>query len=125
MQLFEALVYRWALESITSIFLNTRLGCLDQNPSADTKTLINGANIILGPDMYRLITWPPFYKYVELPYFKRFDRACSDVYKLCSKHINEAADKFDRDGGQVVPQKVASELHPKVRNHGLLGPSPG
>ena len=118
-------MYRWALESITSIFLNTRLGCLDQNPSADTKTLINGANIILGPDMYRLITWPPFYKYVELPYFKRFDRACSDVYKLCSKHINEAADKFDRDGGQVVPQKVASELHPKVRNHGLLGPSPG
>ena len=93
-------VYRWALESITSIFLNTRLGCLDQNPSADTETLINGANIILGPDMYRLITWPPFYKYVELPYFKRFDRACSDVYKLCSKYINEAGDKFDREGGQ-------------------------
>ena len=61
---------RWALESITSIFLNTRLGCLDQDPSEDTKTLIDGANVILGPDMFRLITLPPFYKYIELPYFR-------------------------------------------------------
>ena len=31
---------------------------------------------------------------------RRFDRACTDVFRLCSKYINAAADKFDRDGGQ-------------------------
>ena len=63
-------VYKWALESITSIFLNTRLGCLDANPSEETKQLINGANTILGPDGYRLISMPSIWKYIKLPYFR-------------------------------------------------------
>ena len=63
-------VYRWALDSITSIFLNAKIGCLDQNPSQDTMALVNQANVILGPDMFKLITRPPIWKYVEPPYFK-------------------------------------------------------
>ena len=63
-------VYRWALDSITSIFLNAKIGCLDQNPSQDAMTLVNQANVILGPDMFKLITRPPIWKYWEPPYFK-------------------------------------------------------
>ena len=63
-------VYRWALDSITSIFLNAKIGCLDLDPSKDAMTLVNQANIILGPDMFKLITRPPIWKYVETPYFK-------------------------------------------------------
>ena len=63
-------VYRWALDSITSIFLNAKIGCLDQNPSEDAMNLVNKANVILGPDMFKLITRPPIWKYVETPYFK-------------------------------------------------------
>jgi len=89
-------VYRWALDSITSIFLNTKIGCLDQNPSKDTMALVNQANVILGPDMFKLITRPPIWKYVEPPYFKRVDKASNEVYNLCRKYINDAADKFDK-----------------------------
>ena len=63
-------VYKWALESITSIFLNTNLGCLDAYPSEETKQLVNGANVILGPDGYRLISMPATWKYIKLPYFR-------------------------------------------------------
>ena len=64
-------VYKWALESISSIFLNTNLGCLDANPSEETQQMINCANTILGPDGYRLISLPAVWKYVKLPYFRQ------------------------------------------------------
>ena len=63
-------VFRWALESITSVFLDTRLGCLETEPGEETRRLIEAANTILGPDMWKLITRPPVWKYFNVPYFQ-------------------------------------------------------
>ena len=64
------LVFRWALESITSIFLDTRLGCLEAEPGQETRRLIEAANTVLGPDMWKLVSRPPLWKYFNLQYFK-------------------------------------------------------
>ena len=61
---------RWALESITSIFLDRRLGCLDPAPAEETRRLIASANTLLGPDMFQLVFSPPVWKYLALPHFK-------------------------------------------------------
>ena len=63
-------VYRWSLESITAIFLNKKLGCLENNLSEDAKILIESANTVLGPDMFKLVTYPPIWKYINVPYFR-------------------------------------------------------
>ena len=66
----QVLTPRWALESITSIFLDRRLGCLDPDPGEETKRLIASANTLLGPDMFKLMFSSPLWKYFNLPYFK-------------------------------------------------------
>ena len=64
------LVFRWALESISSVFLDTRLGCLEADLSQDKQRLISHATTILGPDMWKLLTRPPLWKYFNVPYFQ-------------------------------------------------------
>ena len=56
---FTKLLHFWSLETISAIFLNTRLGCLDRNPSEDCKTLVASAKVVLGQDMSTLVNRPP------------------------------------------------------------------
>ena len=64
------LVFRWALESISSVFLDTRLGCLAEDPTQESRRLISHANTVLGPDMFKLLSRPPLWKYFPVPYFR-------------------------------------------------------
>ena len=64
------LLFRWALESITAVFLDTRLGCLEAEPDQETRRLIENANTVGGPDMWRLISRPPLWKYFNTQSFK-------------------------------------------------------
>ena len=64
------LVFRWALESITAVFLDTRLGCLEVEHGQETWRLIENAKTMGGPDMWKLITRPPLWKYFKTQNFK-------------------------------------------------------
>ena len=64
------LVFRWALESITSVFLDTRLGCLEAEPGQESIRLIENANTVGGPAMWKLVTRPPLWKYFQSANFK-------------------------------------------------------
>ena len=55
-------VYFWALEAISAIFLDTRLGCLEENPSKDCLALISASEVVLGKEMMKLITSPPIWR---------------------------------------------------------------
>ena len=59
---FTKIVYFWALEAISAIFLDTRLGCLDEKPSKDCLALIAASEIVLGKEMMKLITSPPIWR---------------------------------------------------------------
>ena len=67
------LLYRWALESITAVFLGHRLGCLAPNPTRECQELVRDANTVLGPDMYRLATRPPLWRYCPTPSYIRLN----------------------------------------------------
>lgn len=56
------IVYFWALEAISAIFLDTRLGCLEDKPSKDCLDLIAASEIVLGKEMMKLITSPPIWR---------------------------------------------------------------
>ena len=55
-------VYFWALEAISAIFLDTRLGCLEKKPSKDCLALIAASEVVLGKEMMKLITSPPIWR---------------------------------------------------------------
>ena len=55
-------VYFWALEAISAIFLDTRLGCLEEKPSKDCLALIAASEVVLGKEMIKLIPSPPIWR---------------------------------------------------------------
>ena len=93
-------IYRWSLESVAAIFLNYRFNCLaeDHAPGSDTARLIDAVGVVLGPDAMELSAGIPIWKYIPTPYYKRFDKASDEVYKVCKKYIDIAAEEFKCSG---------------------------
>ena len=48
-----SVIFPWALESISSIFLDTRLGCLGETPSTDGLALVAASEVVLGHHCYQ------------------------------------------------------------------------
>ena len=98
------------MESISSIFLNARLGCLDEKPSQDGIDLIEASQIVLGKDMLNLITKPPFWKYFSTPGFKRMDSASEKLLYIAKKHVERAAANFKENPGVEGKKSVLEKL---------------
>jgi len=92
-------VHRWSLESIAAIFLNIRLGCLDQNLSedSDVNRFINAVNTFLGPDFNDINMGPPIWKYVSTSSFKRWDEAQLAIYDFTKKYVDQAMNNYKKD----------------------------
>ena len=103
-------LYKWALESVTLLALNTRLGCLDPNLPADSEPLqmINAVQ-----NMFRLTRdledgmslWqfmPQFSKT-----YRGFSNDCDTFIKVSQKHIHKSlADSKNRDPEEDPPMLV-------------------
>jgi len=87
-------LYKWSLESIASIFLDARLGCLEENipVGSDTIKLVEAVKVALGPDASEL-SGMPIWKYIPTAPYKRFDKASDEIYNISKKYITEAIEK--------------------------------
>jgi cytochrome P450 len=95
------LLYRWSLESVSSIFLDARLNCLENfSPESDTARLIESVNIVLGEDASDLVIGPPVWKYVSTPAYRRFDKASTEIYNICKELTNIAVQKLQNSSGE-------------------------
>ena len=90
------LLYRWALQSVSSIFLDARLNCLaeDLAPDSDTARLLQSVNVVLGEDANDLVGGPPIWKYVSTAGYRRFDAASTEVYNICKKLTAVAVERL-------------------------------
>ena len=109
-------LYKWSLESIAAIFLNTRLGCLGQNLSeeSDSKQFINAVNTFLGPDLNDIVIGPPIWKYYSTSTFKKWDKAQVKMYNITKKYIDKAVETYRED----EPEDKMSVLHKMIRKCG-------
>jgi cytochrome P450 len=103
-------MYFWALESISSIFLNTRLGCLGEEPSGDGRALINASQVVLGRDMFKLVTRPPVWKFIPLPSFRRFDKANEVILEIAKKYVMNAVHATKEDSSEDDKKSVLEKL---------------
>nr|CAD7455655.1 unnamed protein product [Timema tahoe] len=93
--LFET--YKWALESIGRVSLDTRLGCLDPNISQHSEAHRIIASIhtfFTHVAVVELKT--PFWRLISTPAWRRYIAALDVFRETCMKHISEAMDRLQQ-----------------------------
>jgi len=103
------LVYRWALEAVGAIFLNTRIGCLDEPPSPEATEMIAYVEDVLGDAISKLIMGVPLWKLYRTKHLKTFDMASEGLFKASDKLIKDAIKKFDGDYSRSRDEKSVLE----------------
>ncbi|XP_072761568.1 probable cytochrome P450 12a5, mitochondrial isoform X2 [Anoplolepis gracilipes] len=93
---FKNELYKWALESICSIALDCRLGCLKSNLAADSEPqiMINCVHKMFDL-MYRLDILPSLWKYYNTRNLKKFFHVLDTLNGIAIKHIDKAELKLD------------------------------
>ncbi|KAG8226449.1 hypothetical protein J437_LFUL003441 [Ladona fulva] len=82
---------KWALESIATIALDKRLGCLEPNlpPDSETQRMIDSAqSLITCLDVLELR--PPLWKMISTPNWKKLVNALDYFTEVAMKYINDA-----------------------------------
>jgi len=107
--------YRWSLESIGSIFLDTRLGCLQDPPPALATELIDSVNVALGDVILRLTYGVPLWKLYRTKDYNSFDKASESISSILSNIVHKAKnqvmadnslDKKNRDDMSVLEKLI-------------------
>jgi len=86
-------IYRWALEGIGTIFLDTRMGCLDEPPNPVAATMVKCVDVVLGRPLMELTGQPPIWKYYETKMYKLFNEANERLLKVLEKQVRDSQAK--------------------------------
>lgn len=89
-------VYRFALESICSICLDTRIGCFDRELHGDADQLIEATKELFD-SFNELYYGAPLWKYFATSGYARLERAESRIYDIASKYVERAIDDLCED----------------------------
>ncbi|GAB1867131.1 Probable cytochrome P450 49a1 [Camponotus japonicus] len=92
---FRNELYKWSLESICSIALDCRLGCLKSNLAADSEPqiMINCVHDLFDL-VYRLDILPSLWKIYNTRNLKKLFRVVDTLNRIASKHIEQAEAKL-------------------------------
>lgn len=103
--------HQWALESISAIFLDARLGCLDENQAedSDAKRMISASAVLMGQEAILMMS-VPLWKYYPFSFYKRYDAAATSMYNISKKHIQVAVEKINQEGIEGDQQGEKSVL---------------
>ena len=85
-------IYRYAMEAVTAVFLDSRLGCLDDPLGEEAEKLIHNVNILVGEPLVELLLGLPIWKLIKTKPYKTYDDATQIIYDISGKLI-EAGQK--------------------------------
>jgi len=83
-------IYRWALESVGAIFLDSRIGCLNDQPAMEAQAMIECVDVCLGDPMIELCSKPPIWKIWKGVDYKKFDASSERMFQITSGIIKKA-----------------------------------
>ncbi|XP_052899594.1 probable cytochrome P450 12a5, mitochondrial [Anopheles moucheti] len=106
---FDQWLNRWALETVGVLALDTRLGVLQPEHSAEAKSIIALVRNVFDL-MYRLEMELPLWKYFKTPTFKQLMKKFDNLTNIIMAKIDTAVEKFERNptlgGNQSVLEKL-------------------
>ncbi|KAI8510675.1 hypothetical protein Bbelb_115910 [Branchiostoma belcheri] len=100
---FTNYVYRWALEAISVVVLDKRLGCLtldDLEPGSDAQLMIDGVNNFFKAFVKLELAAVGFYRYISTPTWRRFEKAINQWHNVAAKLLKEKLARSTTEEGK-------------------------
>ncbi|KAK9877540.1 hypothetical protein WA026_018647 [Henosepilachna vigintioctopunctata] len=106
---FLSEIYKWALESVARVSLDTRLGCLEPNLPKDSESqkIIDAINTFFW-NVAEVELKMPVWRVYHNNSFKKYIGALEDFRILCSKYIRKTMDNMNQKDFQNVKQENIS-----------------
>ncbi|XP_049811773.1 probable cytochrome P450 301a1, mitochondrial isoform X2 [Schistocerca nitens] len=92
-------LYKWALESVSLVALDARLGCLEPDfpPDSEPQKLIDTVQVLFD-SIYKLEFRLSPWKVISTPTWRRFVRGLDYFYETSMKYINAAMERIKAKG---------------------------
>nr|UZE89892.1 cytochrome P450 CYP12AS1 [Chrysoperla zastrowi sillemi] len=88
-------LFRWSLETVCAIALDTRLGCLDPNMSHDSEAQkMIDASVEMFECIYELDILPSVWKFVSTPTLKKSIKVNDFITSYVMKHLDAAEERM-------------------------------
>ncbi|XP_019623431.1 PREDICTED: LOW QUALITY PROTEIN: probable cytochrome P450 49a1 [Branchiostoma belcheri] len=100
---FTNYVYRWALEAISVVVLDKRLGCLtldDLEPGSDAQLMIDGVNNFFKAFVNLELAAVGLYRYISTPTWRRFEKAINQWHYVAAKLLKEKLARSTTEEGK-------------------------
>ncbi|XP_046395351.1 probable cytochrome P450 301a1, mitochondrial [Ischnura elegans] len=113
-------LFKWSLESIAYVALDTRLGCLEPSLASDSEqqTMIDAVNTILN-EMYNMELGMPLWKLIPTPAWRKFVKAQDTFLEVTMKRVQSAIERVQQrghseDDDPSVLERLLSRADPKT-----------
>ncbi|CAH1364460.1 hypothetical protein MTP99_000840 [Tenebrio molitor] len=106
---FLSEIYKWALESVARVSLDTRLGCLEPNLSTNSESqrIIDSINTFFW-NVAEVELKMPVWRVYQNKSFRKYIGALEDFRTLCLKHITKTMEKMKtKDFDQIKEENVS------------------
>ncbi|XP_062544598.1 probable cytochrome P450 49a1 [Armigeres subalbatus] len=97
-------LYKWALESIGRVALDTRLGCVSKTGNEESKRIIDSINTFFWT-VAEVELRMPIWRIYQTSAYKKYIAALDTFRDLCMRHINIAMERMNNSS------EVKSEEH--------------
>ncbi|XP_054718545.1 probable cytochrome P450 301a1, mitochondrial [Uloborus diversus] len=87
-------LYKWALESVALVGLDTRLGCLERNLAPDSDAMKMIRSVQAQFDLMGKLEMVPLYKYFSTPNWRRYTKASDIFSEIAFRYINNALNEL-------------------------------
>uniref|UniRef100_A0A182LWL8 Cytochrome P450 n=1 Tax=Anopheles culicifacies TaxID=139723 RepID=A0A182LWL8_9DIPT len=99
-------LYKWALESIGRVALDTRLGCVSRDGNDESKRIINSINTFFWT-VAEVELRMPIWRIYETTAYKNYIGALDTFRELCMRHINIAMEKMNSSTEQKSEECIS------------------
>ncbi|XP_039478880.1 probable cytochrome P450 49a1 [Drosophila santomea] len=99
-------LYKWALESVGRVSLDTRLGCLSPEGSEEAQQIIEAINTFFWA-VPELELRMPLWRVYPTKAYRSFVKALDQFTAICMKNIGKTMDKADADEARGLPKSEA------------------
>ncbi|KAJ8967411.1 hypothetical protein NQ314_002918 [Rhamnusium bicolor] len=116
---FLSEIYKWALESVARVSLNTRLGCLEPNLPKDSEAqrIIDSINTFFW-NVAEVELKMPVWRVYKNKSFRKYIGALEDFRTLCLKYINQSMEQMKEKNYDNIKEENISIVERILRKTG-------